>query len=153
MENKEFNGLKVLYDLNNLDLDQAISVWKTAKFNADDIKEQINFDIGKIITAEEISQILKVSEVTETDSIVNKVDPYKSTSKYIPDYIKNDERPVTLKFTSKVKNNMERVGQTTFRSKIAGIPKYWKLKNRKADDGTESVYLVAVEEDIDETRI
>lgn len=144
------NSLQRRYAAEGFDFFNVLHVWQHEKLTAEDIKEQVMFDIGRTIDAEEAVCIYKVSKdmpSAYSEDLYSKEDPYKKEKKTMPENLKKDYRPRKMKFTQQIRSQMDRVDHNLFRSKVAG--KYWTLKEKIGEDGKKSIFLVAVEEDDD----
>lgn len=149
MSRQFITQLNQKYASADLDFMKALQVWGIDNLSPDEIKAQVEFDIDRMITSEEATEIKKFAEEQLkffSEEMFNTSNPVKC-DKLSPKNIKEEDRPKIMKFTQKKRDEMERVGHNLFREKTAG--KYWTLKEKISDDGSKAMFLVAVEDDDD----
>lgn len=130
-----------LMDLNNryakeqLNLMEALRVWKTARLTPTMIRDQVANDVEKRISLAEAKLLYKIG--TDVSQGISYEDPY------IVAEIKDDELPNTIKLTASVRNSLEKVGQNLYRTKTAST--LWKIDMKILDDGQQIPYLIRVD--------
>jgi hypothetical protein len=160
------------YAEEDLDLDKAIQVWKEARLAPENIREQVQNDVGVRISALDARELYKLGETKQTAlkefgmaegdekncpfyaiNYSNQNKNYDGMEVIAKDYDVSEGRsdliPFNLKnskkikVTPKIRKAFDRVGENLFRDKFAA--KYWTLKEKIGEDGKKSVYLVAIE--------
>ena len=142
MDRKLIQGLGNKYATEGLDLFKALRAWKESKLTPDGIRDQVRFDVGKVITAADARELYHIGSAMkyDYDTIAKEFEVSKGRDDLIPDNIKQDK----IKLSPAIRQSMERIGQNLYRDKKA--KKYWTLKEKVGDDGQKAIYLVAVEE-------
>lgn len=136
------NTRELLYDLNkrynieDLNLVEALKIWKQAKLTPEMIRDQIRDDVQKNISLAEAKILYKVGSDLLLDNNKLFIDINNNNEKIMKD-IKS------LKLTSTIRSNIERVGKNLFRTKNANI--LWKIDMRQMDDGKQVPYLIRVD--------
>jgi len=142
MDRKLIRGLANKYATEGLDLLQALKIWKENNLSPDNIKDQVQFDIGKKISAVDARNLYHIGSAMkyDYDTIAKDFEVSKGREDLIPENIKENK----IKLSPAIRQSMERIGQNLFRDKKA--KKYWTLKEKVGDDGQKAVYLVAIED-------
>ncbi len=134
--------LQASYTKENLDLMGALKVWREANLSPSAIRDQVRNDIGRGITAAEAAELYHIGESMKSDydTFAKQYEVSKGRDDLIPPAVKDR----SIKLTPSIKMSMERVGQNMFRDKVAKT--YWTMKEKIGDDGSKSIFLVAIDE-------
>lgn len=120
-------SMKRAYEENGLDFNTALSVWKEARMNAETIKNQIQYDIGKNLSAHDVRIVYGIMS-GKYERIADKIDYRLTHSKFVP------ANPVTISRLVKSENNV-------YRHKNADIDIEWVMVEKIGDNGKPTVYL------------
>jgi len=139
---------ELMYKLNNcytkegMNFFEAIRAWRKERLTPENIRLQVEYDIGKSITGVEARELYHVGESMQHDfdSTISQFEISEGRSDLIPENIKEKK----IKLSPAIKQSMERLGQNLYRDKKAGT--YWTLKEKVGDGGEKVVYLVAINE-------
>lgn len=133
---------ELLYNLDNrytradLELNQALCIWKDANLNPQMIRDQIRNDVGYNITLGEAKILHRLGSDMKEGRIDLGIDQNE-------DVLYKMSVSQSVKLTPSVKASVERVGKNLFRTKRANI--LWKIDVKNTDDGNEIPYLVRVD--------
>jgi len=130
--------LNYKYSKQNLELTEALKVWKEANLNPTMIRAQIKDDINYNISLADAKSIQKIgSQIIDNMESLLYGEDYTNTTL---EKLKNQN---SIKFTPPVRASVERIGQNLYRTKRAGI--LWKIDMKVMDNGEQIPYLVRVE--------
>ena len=143
--NREFiRRLSKAYSNSGLDLSVAVDVWAKEGMSSDLVKNQIFHDVGVDISPKSAEYLIKVGCGSPSHSeIVNHTRPFGKPKIKSPEVTERDSEMV--KFNSKTRGDVVKVGESLYRSKTA--KKYWALQEKIGENGEKSLYLVAIEDD------
>lgn len=134
-------GLLKKYASEGLDFFKAVRVWSEHKLSSADIKEQVKSDVNKDISASSAEELyhLGCSMKHDYDAAVKEYEVSKGRSDLTPPNYKKKH-----KLSPAIKQSMDHLGQNLYRHKSAKT--YWTLKEKVGEDGTKSIYFVAVDD-------
>lgn len=131
------SSLNQKYVRADLDLTEAIKVWKTANFSPTRIQDQVRNDIGYKLSLAEAKVLHKVGS-----DLLYKSDTVDFRTEYVNAYLEKFEQKKAVQLTPLIKESIEKIGQNLYRSKKASI--LWKMDMRDMEDGTKKPWLIRV---------
>jgi len=127
------------YSKSNLDLTEAVKVWKQAKLNPTNIRDQIQNDVGVRVSMAEA----KILHRLGSDLLLGMED-LDFGKAYANDILQKLMTKKAVRLTPAVRNAIERVGMNRYRTKRASNV-MWKIDVKHLDDGQEVPYLLRLE--------
>jgi len=145
MDRYLIESLAKKYAYQGMDFNKVLSVWADSGLDINGIREQVYYDIGRRVTADEAAELYRIGSKMLYDYTYDTADFEVSSgrSDLIPEQVKRRQ----MKFNPANRKLMHRVGPNLYRDKYA--KRYWTLKERMGEDGRKSIYLVAIEEHSD----
>lgn len=131
------NHMDTVYKNAGLDFIEALKVWKESRLSPNEIRDQIKFDTGRNIRSLEAKIFYRVGEDLFTGKEI-----YHYLQDNGADMIESRIKTArVLPFTPYVKNNFEKTGDSTYRSKQSSIDVEWVLVEKEGADGQKIMYL------------
>lgn len=128
-----------VYSKSSLDLTEAVKIWKQAKLNPNNIREQIQNDVGVRVSLAEA----KILHTLGSDLMLGMSD-LDFGKAYANDILQKLMTKQTVKLTPSVREAVERVGKNVYRTKRASSV-MWKIDVKHTDDGQQVPYLLRLE--------
>ena len=128
-----------IYNDSELDITEAVKVWKQAKLSPTNIRDQISNDVGIRISLAEA----KILHTLGSDLMLG-MDNLDFGKAYANDILQKLMTRKAIKLTPSVREAVERVGRNMYRTKRASNI-MWKIDVRHTDDGQQVPYLLRLE--------
>lgn len=129
-----------IYNNSNLDITEAVKVWKHAKLNPTNIRDQIQNDVGVRVSLAEAKMLHQLG--TDLTLGIDNLDEIGTS--FANDILQKMLTKKSVKLTPAVREAVERVGRNIYRTKKASNI-MWKVDVRQTDDGQEIPYLLRLE--------
>lgn len=128
-----------MYNHSNLDITEAVKIWKQARLNPTNIRDQVQNDIGVRISLAEAKILHQLG--SDMTLGMNNSDVGKA---FANDILQKMMTKKAIKMTPAVREAVERVGRNMYRTKRASNI-LWKVDVRHTDDGQQIPYLLRLE--------
>lgn len=128
-----------IYSKSDLDIVEAVKIWKQARLNPTNIRDQIQNDVGVRVSLAESKTLHRLGS-----DLIMGLENLDFGKAYAHDILQKMMTKNSIKLTPAVREAVERVGKNMYRTKRANNV-LWKVDVRQTDDGQQIPYLLRLE--------